>query len=968
MGKQSTANIYITATDKTKAAFSSITGNIKMLGGALLGIGAAVGVFNQIEQSFKKFADLNDVMDNFDMAAESVLGFTDAMRNSGIQAEGVKKSFEDLSTNITKGLTDEKIATTFKELGVSFKDLKTAKVEDIFKKILDNVGQAEDKAKALTNLKDIFGKQGLKLLDLSQDDRFKQTLERAIKFKDEIRTAAYNTDELDKNLMNVGNILTNDIAMAFGPILVSVNALLQAFSQTYTETTKAKTQLEIIAKANYFKDLINDAIDFADMIVAVFKKASDIIGGVFGIIGGLILKTIPHINLVGDAVFGGLIKAFQSLIPVVNLVGDTIAGGIITAIRGAISSIGDLGKALYSVVKGDFENARKLASQGFDFSKGWENYKNKIKEDAAKIDFGGYWQAYKDKLIEDKQKIDEGNTLGSQIIEASWETMTDSLKTGTFDSFKAKFNKAYKDALDKTIEAVNKQDKKPTPRQALKDPFNLSSYTSNLIKQIEAQLQIGKDNIDYLQKYNEIQYDNQLTTIEDYYLRKQGLAETDFKFTQKMINDEIAILERAKSASKKNDEKLKFDEQINDLLVKRNKAEQEYELKVEEFNNKVPKEILKNKLEELDLDNQLKDIYIEKILLQKELNGISFEDENKIKAYQLEKIKNIQLEIDKILEKKTLEELTNKEKLDVESRKLAIDKIKTDMAKEDYQKALDKIDIEKEYNKLAIENTQLQLDGGASIFETNLQLKTLKEQQIAILQKEIDKLKEKAILDDKDKLLIAQKQAEIEKVKRTTDQLAQDINKSLGKSFEGLFTDIMSGTKSIEDSFKDMAKSIAGTINNLVAQDLGKALYKSIFPDDKNGNGGLGGAISQLFGKGTLPDIGSIFGGGGNSAGGGMGSFFGDIGNWFSGLFADGGYVNGAATKPYIVGERGAEVFWPNQSGYVTSNKDSQQLMGSGGNNIVVNIQTKDANSFRNSESQIAAQMQRMLAKGNRNN
>ncbi len=79
----------------------------------------------------------------------------------------------------------------------------------------------------------------------------------------------------------------------------------------------------------------------------------------------------------------------------------------------------------------------------------------------------------------------------------------------------------------------------------------------------------------------------------------------------------------------------------------------------------------------------------------------------------------------------------------------------------------------------------------------------------------------------------------------------------------------------------------------------------------------------------------------------------------FGGGRADGGFV--AAGQSYLVGERGPELFTPAASGRI-----------GGGNAASVNVSitlpgVTDASSFRNSETQIAASLARVIARGARN-
>jgi phage-related minor tail protein len=79
----------------------------------------------------------------------------------------------------------------------------------------------------------------------------------------------------------------------------------------------------------------------------------------------------------------------------------------------------------------------------------------------------------------------------------------------------------------------------------------------------------------------------------------------------------------------------------------------------------------------------------------------------------------------------------------------------------------------------------------------------------------------------------------------------------------------------------------------------------------------------------------------------------------FGGARAEGGPVDRG--RAYLVGERGPELFVPGASGSIASNARV------GGTNVTINVQTRDADSFRRSQSQVAAMMQRLAARGGRN-
>ena len=69
------------------------------------------------------------------------------------------------------------------------------------------------------------------------------------------------------------------------------------------------------------------------------------------------------------------------------------------------------------------------------------------------------------------------------------------------------------------------------------------------------------------------------------------------------------------------------------------------------------------------------------------------------------------------------------------------------------------------------------------------------------------------------------------------------------------------------------------------------------------------------------------------------------------------------AGSAYIVGEHGPEVFVPSGNGEIVPGAQAARERPQ----IVVNVQTRDAQSFLKSESQVAAMLTRVLARGQRN-
>jgi hypothetical protein len=137
----------------------------------------------------------------------------------------------------------------------------------------------------------------------------------------------------------------------------------------------------------------------------------------------------------------------------------------------------------------------------------------------------------------------------------------------------------------------------------------------------------------------------------------------------------------------------------------------------------------------------------------------------------------------------------------------------------------------------------------------------------------------------------------------------------------------------LEDGFKGMVKSFENALSAMAADaaasEISRFLFGSVANSALKGSSGLlGQFLNDGFGK--------LFG---------FGSF--------GGFRAQGGSV--LAGHSYLVGERGREVFTPQQSGTIISN--DQLNKNNSVPSIVMNIHTPDANSFRLSRGQITAEM-----------
>lgn len=157
----------------------------------------------------------------------------------------------------------------------------------------------------------------------------------------------------------------------------------------------------------------------------------------------------------------------------------------------------------------------------------------------------------------------------------------------------------------------------------------------------------------------------------------------------------------------------------------------------------------------------------------------------------------------------------------------------------------------------------------------------------------------------------------IAKLKQDLDDLVNPINQitgaanAIGSAFSQSFTDAISGSKSAKEALADFFKSVGSYFLDMAGQIIAKMVTMAI----------LNTAVKLLPGSGGF-NLGSTpLGAGGGEVGG-----IGTLGpNFGIAQRAAGGPVS--ANTPYIIGERGPELFVPFQQGNITSNEDLEAQM-----------------------------------------
>ncbi len=169
------------------------------------------------------------------------------------------------------------------------------------------------------------------------------------------------------------------------------------------------------------------------------------------------------------------------------------------------------------------------------------------------------------------------------------------------------------------------------------------------------------------------------------------------------------------------------------------------------------------------------------------------------------------------------------------------------------------------------------------------------------------------------------------------------LSRSIGRGLRGAFDGLVFDGQRLSDALKDVARSISDAAYNAAVRPVQNQLGGLV-------TGGIEGLIQTVvpFANGGSFTQGRVM------------------------PFANGGIVSGATLFPMrggtgLMGEAGPEAIMPLSRG-----ADGRLGVRSEGGgrpmNITMNISTPDVQGFQRSQSQIAAEVSRMLSRGQRNN
>ena len=161
------------------------------------------------------------------------------------------------------------------------------------------------------------------------------------------------------------------------------------------------------------------------------------------------------------------------------------------------------------------------------------------------------------------------------------------------------------------------------------------------------------------------------------------------------------------------------------------------------------------------------------------------------------------------------------------------------------------------------------------------------------------------------------------------DRLASGMESRLS----GAFVDLVRGAEDLDERLRNAATSMVDEMLREFARlALIRPMLQGLFGDSGSGGGLFGAGISL---------VGNYF------TGGGLGVATAGIGGAQGALALQGREHGGRVNRgtSYIVGEKRAEIFTPDQSGFITPRVETAQQQRQGGGNMVINIDARGSNN-----------------------
>lgn len=145
---------------------------VALAGKGLIGIAAAA---TSVGMAFKYADDIEDTATAYDVTTQSLLALKAAMQGAGGEADNIGTTLNKLASSQQDAIQgSDEMREAFTKLGISGKDIEDLKLQDLFKRVVQELAKVEDASKRAALQQQILGK-AMKGVDASTFvDKYKE--------------------------------------------------------------------------------------------------------------------------------------------------------------------------------------------------------------------------------------------------------------------------------------------------------------------------------------------------------------------------------------------------------------------------------------------------------------------------------------------------------------------------------------------------------------------------------------------------------------------------------------------------------------------------------------------------------------------------------------------------------------------------------------------------------------------------
>ena len=363
------------------------------------------------------------------------------------------------------------------------------------------------------------------------------------------------------------------------------------------------------------------------------------------------------------------------------------------------------------------------------------------------------------------------------------------------------------------------------------DDKALKAALDSTLKAIELATKMQVDALEDRNRRLGLANDQGLISISSYYSQLQEIAKQTTAVEVAGYSQQIAALQAYMAKVGKGDERIATQEKINDLLYKRNKLESDGAFEVAKLAVEQAKAMEA-------LKNSVTSVNVELLTMQGELAkaaALSFDLQNA----ERKKLLSANGESGALAQMEAL-------------RTNAINQARINQLTQEYSLITDTLGLQEERIALAQQlGTTGAITGMQQVGALRLQAIAQLETQLAIYQ-----AMAATGLTGQQVLEVERLRLELDKLRAAADPLKAKFDEVFQTGFSNAFADVISGTKTLGDAFKDLANTIVQEINKIVAKEMASKIFGGM-----GGGNSFGGLISGLFGGGGGDPLGDFIGG-----------------------------------------------------------------------------------------------------------